>query len=439
MKNVSLPSLQAQSMKNSPVKNPVEPASKSDVSVGGVGPAISPFQLALSKQVEAKHAHQVATKQRDANNIGAKLPSPKKTVDGGSGAEVDEARPAAFDGKMERVGGLLNEDLMPKEAFAAEKDVSAEGNAVFVAAPSVITPIMLAPVINADAQLAATTLSGIEKQISLEASSSNALSVAQEDSVSVNQNYDAALSKVLSANKKMNVPESDAGNTQSTQNNLNNNGASEHAQWLDAMLPAASKQNFAATEHETAMVKLEYAIKGTIESGLKEAAPSVSFQAALHANAAGPTQQVGSTNAIASYPGRAGWDQAISQKVMWMVGASELSATLTLNPPDLGPLQVVIRVHNDQADATFISDNAEVRQALENGMSNLRDKMSESGIQLGQANVSAGNQSQQEFQRATQNRLAARANDTSGVPPQLSMEETKAQVHHVNGLVDTFA
>ena len=41
-----------------------------------------------------------------------------------------------------------------------------------------------------------------------------------------------------------------------------------------------------------------------------------------------------------------------------------------------------------------MSAQPEVRQALENAMPRLREMMSESGVQLGQANVSAGSQQQ---------------------------------------------
>jgi flagellar hook-length control protein FliK len=142
---------------------------------------------------------------------------------------------------------------------------------------------------------------------------------------------------------------------------------------------------------------------------------------------------------IAVYPGKSGWDQAISQKVVWMVGAGQQSASLTLNPPDLGPLKVVINVHNDQADTTFISDNDEVRKALESGMSNLRDKMSESGIQLGQANVSTSQQSQQEFQQAAQNRLFQGVKGQASAEVMESGSQAKVTVRVSDGLVDTFA
>jgi flagellar hook-length control protein FliK len=106
----------------------------------------------------------------------------------------------------------------------------------------------------------------------------------------------------------------------------------------------------------------------------------------------------------------------------------------------LGPLKVVINVHNDQADTTFISDNDEVRKALESGMSNLRDKMNESGIQLGQANVSTSQQqSQQEFQQAAQNRVFQHDKSQTNAELVESDPQAKVTVRVSDGLVDTFA
>jgi flagellar hook-length control protein FliK len=122
-----------------------------------------------------------------------------------------------------------------------------------------------------------------------------------------------------------------------------------------------------------------------------------------------------------------------------MLGAGQQSASLTLNPPDLGPLKVVINVHNDQADTTFISDNDEVRKALESGMSHLRDKMSESGIQLGQANVSTSQQSQQEFQQAAQNRVNQKVKNQTNEPAVEGSDQARVTLRVSDGLVDTFA
>jgi len=150
-------------------------------------------------------------------------------------------------------------------------------------------------------------------------------------------------------------------------------------------------------------------------------------------------QQAFTGHVAEPFSGKATWNQAISQRVLWMVGAGEQSATLTLNPPDLGPLQVVVQVHNGMADTRFTSDNAEVRQALQDGMENLREKMRESGVQLGQTNVQSGEQSRQEFQQATQqNNLDARKSSNSNTAQNVpTLSQVKSYV--ANGLVDTFA
>jgi flagellar hook-length control protein FliK len=92
--------------------------------------------------------------------------------------------------------------------------------------------------------------------------------------------------------------------------------------------------------------------------------------------------------------GTPAWDQALGQKVVWMVAGEQQSASLTLNPPDLGPLQVVLNVTNSHASATFTAAQPEVRQALEAALPKLRDMLGEAGIQLGQATVNSGSPNQ---------------------------------------------
>ncbi len=163
----------------------------------------------------------------------------------------------------------------------------------------------------------------------------------------------------------------------------------------------------------------------------------VSPQAIMHQSTQAASQ-LGGSNQIMAYPGRTGWNQEVSQKVVWMVGAGEQSATLTLNPPDLGPLQVVISVNNNQADAAFFSDNPEVRQALEDGLEHLRESMQSSGLQLGQANVNSGQQSQQGFQELAQKQFANNLKSQQGMMD-TELPSIGITVRESQGLVDTFA
>lgn len=255
---------------------------------------------------------------------------------------------------------------------------------------------------------------GAEKQLTLDAERGSVLK-------------DEVLSNALSKGK-VNADAKDLATVDDKQSRHN---------WIDAMLPNASKQ----TSGDDAA---KLVLRAEKESAMKEVAVPANYQSTSQAitqtSAAEGLRQLGSSNTINVYPGKAGWDQAISQKVVWMLGAQEQSATLTLNPPDMGPLQVVIHVHNDQADTTFISDNAEVRQALQDGMDNLRDKMNESGIQLGQANVSSGGQMQQQFQRtAQQSRANTSLVNNASASPIEHVSSAKTLVRITNGLVDTFA
>jgi flagellar hook-length control protein FliK len=87
-----------------------------------------------------------------------------------------------------------------------------------------------------------------------------------------------------------------------------------------------------------------------------------------------------------------GWSDALGQRVLWMVTQQQQTAELSLNPPDLGPLHVVLSIDNDQASVMFMSHNADVRQTLEAALPKLREVMADSGISLGSTTVSADTQ-----------------------------------------------
>lgn len=139
---------------------------------------------------------------------------------------------------------------------------------------------------------------------------------------------------------------------------------------------------------------------------------------------------------IATPFGNERWQTAMNQHVMNMVGSGDDVASLTLSPPDLGPIQVVLKVDNQSVNTSFITDNPLVRQALEDGMQDLRDRMQSQGLQLGQTFVGDGQQAQQHFEQQTSRQggqsAAAAAETESLVAPQ-AVKTTVAR-----GLVDTF-
>ncbi|HUW27681.1 MAG TPA: flagellar hook-length control protein FliK [Sulfuriferula sp.] len=138
--------------------------------------------------------------------------------------------------------------------------------------------------------------------------------------------------------------------------------------------------------------------------------------------------------------GTAAWDQALGQKIVWMVAGAQQSASLTLNPPDLGPLQVVLHVSNDQANATFIAAQPEVRQALEAALPRLREMMGDAGIQLGQSTVSAGTPNQHDASGGSSRHASPGFHGADGaIDSDIRVGRSQIGMTAGQGMVDTFA
>jgi flagellar hook-length control protein FliK len=88
--------------------------------------------------------------------------------------------------------------------------------------------------------------------------------------------------------------------------------------------------------------------------------------------------------------GQAGWDQALGERIQWLAGQKMQGAHVKLNPANLGPMEVRIQVHNDQASVQFTAQHAVVREALEAALPRLRDMFDASGVQLVDVDVSSG-------------------------------------------------
>lgn len=84
-----------------------------------------------------------------------------------------------------------------------------------------------------------------------------------------------------------------------------------------------------------------------------------------------------------------GWDGEFAQRVVWMVGRHASLAELTLNPPNLGSVEVRLSLSGNETGAQFFSPHQSVREAIEAALPRLREMLAESGLNLGQAEVSA--------------------------------------------------
>jgi flagellar hook-length control protein FliK len=136
-----------------------------------------------------------------------------------------------------------------------------------------------------------------------------------------------------------------------------------------------------------------------------------------------------------------GWGDELSQKVTWMSTQHEQTAELHLNPPQLGPLDVVLHVSGDQATAMFTSPHAAVRDAVELALPKLREMLAGNGIMLGNATVSdqAPRDQQPSGNRQASSGIWTGRNAEIAPASSIQAGATAWPIRRQQGMVDTFA
>lgn len=167
-------------------------------------------------------------------------------------------------------------------------------------------------------------------------------------------------------------------------------------------------------------------------------APAVSHGSAAQASA--PVSA-----AVLSAPlGSNEWQQTLSQHVTLFTRQGQQNAELRLHPEELGQIQISLKIDDkNMAQLQMMSPHSHVRQALEAALPTLRTSLAESGIQLGQSNISSesfAGQQQQSFSGQQQSsrsgsgeRFAAEDDESLITPASLQ------SVARGNGAVDIFA
>ncbi|ODB89599.1 hypothetical protein A3194_10610 [Candidatus Thiodiazotropha endoloripes] len=167
-----------------------------------------------------------------------------------------------------------------------------------------------------------------------------------------------------------------------------------------------------------------------------------SSQFSLNALSQSATSPVGSRASIVlplnTPVGQPGWDQAVGERIQWMVNQNIQQAEIKLTPPNLGPLEIKISVQNDQTNVTFIAAQAPTREALESSIPRLREMFGE--INLNLANVDVGHQ--QAGEPGREGAAESRGKGGSSDPDSSqgwSADAGGVQIRSGDGLLDTYA
>lgn len=213
--------------------------------------------------------------------------------------------------------------------------------------------------------------------------------------------------------------------------------ATAQALQADASVQSGAQHALAAASEAT-----DPAASATLAAGASAAAAA---QANLQLSPAASAIAAANPHVLAPHVGTADWTDALSQKVVFLSNAHQQSAELTLNPPDLGPLQVVLRVADNHAHALFVSQHAQVRDAVEAALPKLREAMEAGGLGLGSASVSDGGfasqqqNPQQTFAHGQSPRRGHGGSSAVDAPADAAQSAPAAASVTRAGLVDTFA
>lgn len=160
----------------------------------------------------------------------------------------------------------------------------------------------------------------------------------------------------------------------------------------------------------------------------------------LTTNVAQPqtAQAPATAHTVATPVGRQGWADEVGQRVLWTAKSDSSRADLILTPPQLGRIEVSIHMNGDQANANFMVANPVAREALQDAMPRLRELMSQAGIQLGQADVSAG-QSGQNSAQGERRRGGSAGGGMLGADLPIGTSTASGWSRQGTGIVDTFA
>ena len=85
--------------------------------------------------------------------------------------------------------------------------------------------------------------------------------------------------------------------------------------------------------------------------------------------------------------GMPGWADQIAARTASLVSQNIKQAEIQLNPQDMGPINIKISLSQDQAAVTFVAQNPQVRDALEQSLQRLRETLANDGFDLIQADV----------------------------------------------------
>ena len=129
---------------------------------------------------------------------------------------------------------------------------------------------------------------------------------------------------------------------------------------------------------------------------------------------------------------RKDFSNAVKEKVMVMVNQKLQQIDIRLDPPELGNMQVRVNLQNEQAAVSFVVQNQQAKEELEQNLPKLREMLSDSGVDVGDANVSQQEGSAEDFAEHANENASDLAEHNETISGDLDISLVKASPNGVD-------
>lgn len=207
---------------------------------------------------------------------------------------------------------------------------------------------------------------------------------------------------------------------------------------------------------EPATVTLQTALRGSVEGNTPPLpADAASSQASSarseglmgtgltspgNATAATAPGSTSSATTLAAPFGSPQWPRQLGEQVMALQQRGDQQIELRLNPAELGPLSISLKLGENAAHLQFFSAHPQVRSAIEQALPQLREALAEQGISLGQTSVG-----EQHQQPSGQTAETAATTSSAGREPseepllEQAMARASQRLNALDGRIDLYA
>ncbi|WP_377160778.1 flagellar hook-length control protein FliK [Pseudoalteromonas fenneropenaei] len=127
----------------------------------------------------------------------------------------------------------------------------------------------------------------------------------------------------------------------------------------------------------------------------------------------------------------------LNERVSAMLNLNNKEAEIRLDPPELGSMQIRIRTDAEQAQVSFVVQNQQAKEALEQSLPRLREMLAEQGINLGESSVEQGSGGNAQNDEQSQGKGGAKLANSEGEAQ--NKESSPARTKTSSSAIDYYA